>query len=74
MFNYNVRDIQEKSFTGAFLSSCRPVTCNLVKIESPVQMFSCKFCEISENNFMQNSFELLLLNVERRCDKRYSRS
>ena len=59
MFYYNVQDIQEQSFTGAFLSNYRPITCNLVKIEYPGQVFSCKCCELSQNNFMQNNFEWL---------------
>ena len=32
-----------------------PRTCNFMKIEGPVQLFCCEFCEISQNNIMQNS-------------------
>ena len=29
----------------------RPETCNFIKKEAPALVFSCKFCEISKNNF-----------------------
>ena len=29
------------------------------------KVFCCEFCEISQNNFMQNNFERLLLDVKR---------
>ena len=48
-----------------FLSSCRARTCNFVKIEGLVQVFCCKFSDISQNIFMQNNFERLLLDVKR---------
>ena len=44
-------------YRSPFLSNCRARTCNFVKIEGPVQVFCCKFSEISQNNFMQNNFE-----------------
>ena len=55
-----------------FLSTCRLITCNFVKIVSPVgasvrRVFSCEFCEISKINFKQNNFERLLLDVKRCC-------
>ena len=50
-----------------FLSSCRTITCNFVKIEGLIHVFCCKFCEFSQNNFMQNNFERLLLDVKRCC-------
>ena len=36
--------------------------CNFIKKETQAQMFSCEFCEISKNTFLQNPFELLLLS------------
>ena len=56
-------------YRSPFLSSCRPITCDFVKIEGPVQVFCCEFCEISQSNFMQNNFERLLLDVKRCCRK-----
>ena len=52
-------------YRSPFLSSCRPITCNFVKIEGPVQVFWCEFFEISQNNFMQNNSERLLLDIKR---------
>ena len=54
-------------YWSPFLSSCRPITCNFVKIE--VQVFYCELCEISQNNFMQKNFERLLLDDKRCCWK-----
>ena len=56
-------------YRSPFLSSCRPLTCNFKKTGGPVQLFCCKFCEISQNNFMQNKFERLHLDVKRCCEK-----
>ena len=56
-------------YRSPFLSSCRPRTCNFVKIEGPVQVFCCEFCEISQYNFMQKNFKRLLLDVQRCCGK-----
>ena len=50
-----------------FESSCRPKTCIFIKIEGPVQVFCCEFCEISQNNIMQNNCERPLLDVKRCC-------
>ena len=56
-------------YRSPFLSSCRPITCNFVKIEGPVKVFCCEFCEISQNNFMQNNFDRLPLDVKMCCGK-----
>ena len=46
----------------SFLISCRLETCNFIKIENLVQLFSCEFCEISKNTFfMEHLWWLLLL-------------
>ena len=55
-------------YRSPFSSSCRPITCNFVKVQGLVQMFCCEFREISRNNFMQN-FEQPLLDVKRCCRK-----
>ena len=36
--------------------------CNFIKKETLSQMFSCEFCEISKNTFLQNTSGQLLLN------------
>ena len=56
-------------YRSPFLSNWKPITCNFVKIESPVEVFCCEFCEISRDKFMQNNFEPLLLDVKRCCRK-----
>ena len=40
-------------FTGKQLSLS---LCNLIKKETPTQVFSCKLCEIVKNSFLQNTF------------------
>ena len=70
MFRHISQTSIECIVTGVlFLSSCRPICCNFVKIEGPVQVFCYEFCEISQNNFMQNNFEQLLLDFKRCCGK-----
>ena len=56
-------------YRSPFLSSCRAINCNFVKIEGPVQLFCSEFCQISQNNFIQNNFERLFLDVKRCCGK-----
>ena len=56
-------------YQSTFLSSCKSLTGNFAKRESSVQVLSCKFCEISRNNFMQNNFEGMLPGVKRCCVK-----
>ena len=58
---------------GPILTSCRPKACNCIKIKSPVQALSSNFCETSQNNFLQNNREQLLLVVEWCYGKLYSR-
>ena len=41
-------------FSSPFLFSCRPITCNSMKIESLLQVFCCQFFDIPPSNFMQN--------------------
>ena len=60
-------------YRSPFLSSCRPITCNFVKVKGLLQVFCCKFCEISQNNFMQN-FERPLLDVRGVGRNKYSRN
>ena len=38
-------------YRSPFLKGCRPITCNFVKIESPVEAFCRQLCEISQSNF-----------------------
>ena len=61
--------IYTSRYRKPFLSSCRPRTSNFIKIEAPVLVFYCKFCEIFQNIFMQNNCEPLLLGVKRCCAK-----
>ena len=46
-------------FTGKHLCQsllCQPEACNFIKIETLAQVFSCKFCDISESTFfLQNT-------------------
>ena len=37
--------------------------CNFVKKETLAQVFSCEFCEISKNTFLQNTSGRLLLFI-----------
>ena len=39
-----------------------PQACNFLKKETLVQVFSCEFCEMSKNVFLQNTSGRLLLN------------
>ena len=46
--------------TGGILSEkvlleISPEACNFIKIETLTQVFSCEFCEISKNTFLQNT-------------------
>ena len=36
---------------------------NFIKKETQAQVFSCEFCEISKNTFLQNTFGRLLLAI-----------
>ena len=38
----------------------RPQDCNFIKIETLAQVFSCEFCEISKNTFLQKTSGRLL--------------
>ena len=40
-----------------------------MKTEGLVQVFCGELCEVSQNNFMLNDFERLLLDVKRCCGK-----
>ena len=42
-------------YLSPFKSSCLPRTWNFTKKKDLVQVFCCKFCEISQNNIMQNN-------------------
>ena len=47
-------------FTGKCL--CQSLeACNFFKKETLAEVFSCEFCEISENTFLQNTSGRLLL-------------
>ena len=47
-------------FTGKRL--CQSLeACNFFKKETLAEVFSCEFCEISENTFLQNTSGRLLL-------------
>ena len=52
-------------YRSPFLSSCRPRTCNFIKIEGAVQVFCCQFYELFQNNFMQTSCERLFLEIKK---------
>ena len=55
-------------FESCFIK-LRPITCNFVKIECPLQVFCSELCEISQNNFTRYSIERPLLDVKRSCGK-----
>ena len=40
--------------------SCKPQACNFIKKETLAQVISWEFCEISKNNFLQNTSKRLL--------------
>ena len=40
-----------------------PQAYNFIKKETLAQMFSCEFCQISKNTFLQNNSGRLLLNI-----------
>ena len=54
-------------FTGkhlcqrSFFNKVAGLACNFIKKESLTQVFSCEFCEISKNTFLQNTSGRLLL-------------
>ena len=41
----------------------RPEACNFIKKETLAQVFSCEYCEILKNNFLQNTSGRLLLSL-----------
>ena len=42
----------------------------LIKLHTPVQVFSCKFCKISKNTFLHDSFgQLLLYHIPRNYER-----
>ena len=45
----------------SFLIKLKIEACDFIKIESPAQVFSCEFCEISENIFFTEHLQWLLL-------------
>ena len=57
-----------------FVTSCRPKSCNCVKIETPAQVFFSNFCEFSQNSLLQINREELLLIIEWWYGKIYSRN
>ena len=38
-----------------YIYICTPKACNFIKKETPAQVFSCEFCEISKKTFLQNT-------------------
>ena len=46
---------RKRLFRSHFLSSCRLRPCSFIEKEIPTQVFSCEYCEISQNNFLQNT-------------------
>ena len=44
------------------VDSCNSQACNFIKKETLAQVFSCEFCEISKNTFLQNTSARLLLS------------
>ena len=38
-----------------FKKNCRPKACNFIKKENLAQVFSCEFCEISKNTFLNRT-------------------
>ena len=55
MFLKISQNSQENTFIGfSFLiklQACRLAGCNFIKKETPIQAFSCEFCEIFRNTF-----------------------
>ena len=69
-----LQTLPKKCFLKSFLTSCRPRACNCIKIESPAEVFSFDFSEISQNSLLQNNRGRLLPDVERCYGKKYSRN
>ena len=46
-----------------FVTSCRPKSCNCVKIETPAQVFFSNFCEFSQNSLLQINREEYILEM-----------
>ena len=57
-----------------FLTSCSPRAWNCIKVDSSAQVLFSNFCEISQNSFLQNNGERLLLVVDWCSGKMYSRN
>ena len=53
-------------FTGKHLCHMDQA-CNFIKKETPAQVFSCAFCEISKKTFLQYTFGRLLLMIKKQC-------
>ena len=54
----------KKSLFESFFKGLNPKACNCIKIESPAKVIFSNFCEMSQNSFLQNNRERLLLVVE----------
>ena len=48
-----------------FLIKLQSSACNFIKKETLVQVFSCEFCEISQNNFFTEHLQWLLLYISK---------
>ena len=54
------KDLFENTCAGVSFVIKLQSACKFIKKETPAQVFSCEFCRISENIFLQNTSEQLL--------------
>ena len=56
----------------SFTKFKKPQTCNFTKKETPTQVFSCKFCEISngqDTSYTAQKMKFLITNFFSKCDQ-----
>ena len=54
---------QENTCARVFFNKVAGDACNFIEKETLAQLFSCEFCEISKNTFLQNTSILVLLKI-----------
>ena len=55
------QNLQENTGARVSFLICRPQACNIIKKETLLQVFSCKFCETPKNTFFTEHLWWLLL-------------
>ena len=61
MFLNILQNSQEKTCARVSFLIKLQASCNFIKKETPTQVFSCEFCEISKNTFFTEHLRWLLL-------------